>query len=162
MAEPTIISVGILDVHFGRNVRIIQPVNLYGCRIDDSSFVGPFVEIQRGATIGKRTRVQSHAFICELVSIGDDCFISHGAMFINDMFTTGGPAGQRHLWRSTKLGNHVSVGTNATILPVSICDHVVIGAGAVVTKNITQPGFYVGNPARLLRRLTPSNGGEAK
>ena len=153
MGEPRLLSAGIVDVSFGDNVRLVQPVNLYGCTIGDDSFVGPFVEIQRDVVIGKRTRIQSHAFICELVTIGDDCFISHGAMFINDMFTTGGPAGQRHLWRSTKLGNHVSIGTNATILPVSICDHVVIGAGAVVTKDITDPGTYVGNPALLLRRL---------
>ena len=159
MADPRVLSCGIVDVTFGENVRLVQPLNLYGCTIGDDSFVGPFVEIQRDVVIGKRTRIQSHAFICELVTIGDDCFVSHGAMFINDMFTTGGPAGQRHLWRSTKLGNHVSVGTNATILPVSICDHVVIGAGSVVTKDITEPGIYVGNPARLLRRLEPSNGG---
>ena len=66
----------------------MQPVNLYGCSIGDGSFVGPFVEIQKGAKIGKRCRVQSHSFICELVTIGDDCFISHGAMFINDRFVT--------------------------------------------------------------------------
>jgi acetyltransferase-like isoleucine patch superfamily enzyme len=74
-------------------------------------------------------------------------------MFINDLFVTGGPAGKPELWRATKLGNHVSVGTNATILPVTICDRVVIGAGAVVTKDVTVPGIYAGNPARLLRRL---------
>jgi acetyltransferase-like isoleucine patch superfamily enzyme len=75
-------------------------------------------------------------------------------MFINDVFATGGPAkGRRDLWRSTRIGNHVSVGTNATVLPVTICDHVVIGAGAVVTKDITVPGIYAGNPARLMRRL---------
>ena len=75
-------------------------------------------------------------------------------MFINDMFAIGGPAkGRRDLWRSTRIGNHVSVGTNATILPVTICDHVVIGAGAVVTKDITESGIYAGNPARLMRRI---------
>jgi len=152
--QPQLRSVGIIDVTFGENVTIVQPVNLYGCTIAAETFVGPFVEIQRGVTIGKRCRIQSHAFICELVSIGDDCFISHGAMFVNDLFQIGGPAkGQRDLWRSTKIGNHVSIGTHATILPVTICDHVVIGAGAVVTKNITEPGIYAGNPARLLRRI---------
>ena len=121
-------------------------------RIGDNSFVGPFVEIQKGVRIGRRCRIQSHAFICELVVIGDDCFVSHGAMFINDLFDTGGPAGgDRNLWKETKIGNHVSIGTNATILPVTICDRVVVGAGAVVTKDITEPGIYVGNPARLLR-----------
>src|SRR5690349_6681882 len=132
----------------------MQPVNLYGCAIGDDSFIGPFVEIQRDTVIGKRCRIQSHAFICELVEIGDDCFISHGAMFINDLFETGGPAkGRRDLWRSTRIGSRVSIGTNATILPVQICDDVVVGAGAVVTKNITQPGIYAGNPARLLRPI---------
>lgn len=153
MNAPELRTVGIVDVKFGDNVTVVQPVNLYGCAIGDGSFVGPFVEIQKGATIGKRTRIQSHAFICELVTIGDDCFISHGAMFINDTFNTGGPASKPELWRRTKIGNVVSVGTSATVLPVTICDRVVIGAGAVVTKDIREPGFYVGNPARLLRRL---------
>jgi len=80
-------------------------------------------------------------------------------MFINDEFVTGGPAGKPDLWRATRLGNRVSVGTNATILPVTICDQVVIGAGAVVTKDITESGIYVGNPARLLRRLEDSSVG---
>jgi len=152
--EPELRTSGIVDAEFGKNVTVVQPVNLYGCKVDDESFIGPFVEIQKGVKIGKRCRIQSHAFICELVTIGDDCFISHGAMFVNDLFITGGPAaGDKSLWRSTKIGNRVSVGTNATILPVTICDHVVIGAGSVVTKNITESGIYAGNPARLLRRL---------
>jgi acetyltransferase-like isoleucine patch superfamily enzyme len=159
VGEPRLLSVGIVDVVFGNNVRIMQPVNLYGCTIGDDSFIGPFVEIQRDVVIGKRCRIQSHAFICELVTIGDDCFVSHGAMFINDPFTTGGPAGKRELWRATRLGNHVSIGTNATLMPVDVCDHVVIGAGAVVTKDITKPGIYAGNPARLLRPLTPEGSG---
>src|SRR5437773_3882354 len=107
VAKPEIRYAGIVDVTFGENVTVVQPVNLYGCSIGDGTFVGPFVEIQKGATIGKRCRIQSHAFICELVSIGDDCFISHGAMFINDPFTTGGPAGKLELWRSTTIGNGV-------------------------------------------------------
>jgi acetyltransferase-like isoleucine patch superfamily enzyme len=154
VAKPEIRHAGVVDVTFGENVTIVQPVNLYGCVLGDETFVGPFVEIQKGVQIGKRCRIQSHAFVCELVTIGDDCFISHGAMFINDLFVTGGPAGEnRELWRPTKIGNRVSIGTNVTVLPVTICDQVVIGAGAVVTKDITEPGFYVGNPARLLRRL---------
>lgn len=154
MNQPKVRTSGIVDVEFGKDVMLVQPVNLYGCKIGDDSFIGPFVEIQKSVTIGKRCRIQSHAFICELVTIGDDCFISHGAMFINDLFAIGGPAGgDHHLWRSTKIGNGVSIGTNTTILPVSICDKVVVGAGAVVTKDITESGIYVGNPARLLRRL---------
>lgn len=152
--EPAIRKAGIVDVNFGTGITLVEPVNLYGCSIGNDCFIGPFVEIQRGVIVGKRCRIQSHAFICELVSIGDDCFISHGAMFINDLFTIGGPAkGRRDLWCSTKIGNGVSIGTNATILPVSICDRVVVGAGAVVTKDITEPGIYAGNPARLRRPL---------
>jgi acetyltransferase-like isoleucine patch superfamily enzyme len=152
--EPTIRKAGIVGVAFGQGVTVVDPVNLYGCAIGDDCFIGPFVEIQRDVVIGKRCRIQSHAFICELVSIGDDCFISHGAMFINDVFSVGGPAkGRRDLWRVTKIGHGVSIGTNATILPVTICDGVVIGAGAVVTKDITEPGIYAGNPARLRRRF---------
>lgn len=151
--QPLLRTIGIRDVTFGERVTIVEPVNLYGCAIGDDTFIGPFVEIQKGAIIGKRCRIQSHSFICELVTIGDDCFISHGAMFINDLFVTGGPAGKAELWRRTKVGNRVSVGTNATILPVTICDQVVIGAGTVVTKDITVSGIYAGNPARLLRCL---------
>jgi acetyltransferase-like isoleucine patch superfamily enzyme len=154
VTEPELRAIGIVDVQFGKHVTVVQPVNLYGCVIGDETFVGPFVEIQKEVAIGKRCRIQSHAFICERVTIGDDCFISHGAMFINDVFINGCPAGGDHdLWRSTKIGNHVSIGTNATILPVTIGDNVAIGAGAVVTKNITVPGIYAGNPARLLRRV---------
>jgi len=153
-AEPTIREVGIVNVTFGKGVTVVAPVNLYGCTIGEDSFIGPFVEIQRDVVIGKRCRIQSQSFICELVNIGDDCFISHGAMFINDLFSVGGPAkGQRELWRTTKIGNGVSIGTNSTILPVTICDRVVIGAGAVVTKDIAHAGIYAGNPARLLRHL---------
>jgi acetyltransferase-like isoleucine patch superfamily enzyme len=154
MGTPRLLTAGIVDVTFGEKVTVLQPVNIYGCSIGDGTFIGPFVEIQRGVVIGKRCKIQSHAFVCELVTIGDDCVVSHGAMFINDLFATGGPAlGNRELWRSTTVGNHVSIGTNSTILPVKICDHVVIGAGSVVTKDITQSGIYAGNPARLLRRL---------
>ena len=156
MGEPKIRTAGIVDVKFGENVTVMEPANLYGCMIGDGTFVGPFVEIQRGVVIGRRCKIQSHAFVCELVVIGDDCVISHGAKFINDLFKGGGPAnGRRELWGETRIGNRVSVGTNATILPVTICDHVVIGAGSVVTKNITAPGIYAGNPARLLRSLAP-------
>jgi acetyltransferase-like isoleucine patch superfamily enzyme len=154
MGTPTLRSAGIVDVQFGERVTLVQPVNVYGCRIGDDVFVGPFVEIQRGVVIGNRCKVQSHAFVCDLVTIGDDCFISHGAKFVNDLFSRGGPArGDRTLWKSTTVGNRVSFGTNATVLPVRICDDVVIGAGAVVTRDITEPGVYAGNPARKLRNL---------
>jgi acetyltransferase-like isoleucine patch superfamily enzyme len=140
------------DCNIGLETKIIEPVNLYECSIGDHCFVGPFVEIQKGVSIGAHTKVQSHSFICELVSIGHNCFIGHGVMFVNDLFIDGGPAGgDKSKWKATQIGNHVSIGSNATILPVSICDHVVIGAGAVVTKNIDEPGTYVGNPAKKLK-----------
>ncbi len=142
----------IRGVNFGENVKVVEPVNLYECTIGNNCFVGPFVEIQKRVTIGNNCKVQSHTFICELVSIGDNCFIGHGVMFINDLFVNGGPAmGNQSLWKETQIGNNVSIGSNATILPVEICDNVVIGAGAVVTKNITNPGVYVGNPAKRIR-----------
>lgn len=155
-AAPTLLAVQVRDVVCGDGVRIVEPSNVYECTLGVGCFVGPFVEIQRGVMIGARTKVQSHAFICELVRIGDDCFIGHGAKFTNDVFATGGPArGRKELWRATTIGNRVSIGTNATLLPVSICDDVVIGAGSVVTRDIAKPGIYAGNPARLLRQLAP-------
>lgn len=151
---PRTLRSGIRDVHFGIDVTVVEPSNIYECHLGDGCFVGPFVEIQRGVRIGAGTKVQSHSFICELVTIGADCFVGHGVTFVNDVFAHGGPArGDRSLWRSTTVGNRVSIGSNATILPVSICDDVVIGAGAVVTKSIDVPGIYAGNPARLLREL---------
>lgn len=151
----TLRHVGIVDVTMGTGVTITEPANLYGCVLGDDVFVGPFVEIQKQVSIGARTRVQSHSFICEFVTIGTDCFVGHGVMFINDTFASGGPArGDRSKWRSTNIGDGVSIGSNATIMPVSICSGVVIGAGAVVTRDIKEPGIYAGNPARKLRALT--------
>lgn len=139
---------GIHKVTSGKQVEVIQPVNLYECQLDDDVFVGPFCEIQKGVHVGARTRIQSHSFICEGVTIGHDCFIGHGVMFINDKFSTGAPAqGNESLLEKTNIGNHVSIGSNATILPIEICDNVVIGAGSVVTKSIKEPGKYAGNPA---------------
>lgn len=154
MIEPKIIESQIKDVEFGANVKVVTPVNIYGCKIGDNCFIGPFVEIQKDVVIGCRTKVQSHTFICELVTIGDDCFIGHGVMFINDTFKSGAPAGgDKTKWVSTTIGSHVSIGSNSTLLPVMICDHVVIGAGSVVTKNIHEPGIYAGNPARKIKGM---------
>jgi acetyltransferase-like isoleucine patch superfamily enzyme len=151
---PLLFQSAIKNTIFGTDVKIIEPVNIYGCTIGDNTFVGPFVEIQKDVVIGARCKIQSHTFICELVNIGDDCFIGHGVMFINDLFSTGGPAqGNKDLWRKTQIGTHVSIGSNATILPVNICSDVVIGAGAVVTKNISEPGIYAGNPARKIKNI---------
>lgn len=153
MSDPTLRQSGIRDVRFGEGVTVHEPVNIYGCDIGDRVMIGPFVEIQRDVVIGAGTRVQSHAFICEGVRIGRDCFVSHGVMFVNDTFAKGGPArGDRSLWKLTSIGDNVSIGTGAVIMPVNICSDTVIGAGAVVTKSIDEPGIYAGNPARLLRR----------
>lgn len=105
-------------------------------------------EIQRGAKIGDRSRVQSHSFICDKVTIGEDCFIGHGVTFVNDLFRTGSFSRSDADWKATVIGNNVSIGSGACILPVNICNNVVIGAGSVVTKDITEPGVYLGNPAR--------------
>ena len=154
MSRPQISHVQIRDVEFGSNCRVIEPVNLYECKIGDDCFIGPFVEIQRDVVIGNRCKIHSHAFVCELVTIGDDCVISHGVMFINDSFSTGGPAhGDKKLWKPTTIGNNVSIGTNATLLPISICDNVVIGAGSIVVKDIVVPGICAGNPVKLIRTL---------
>ncbi len=151
---PVFLKAAIKDVSFGENVKVIEPVNLYGCIIGNNCFIGPFVEIQKDVEIGEHCKIQSHTFICELVSIGNNCFIGHGVMFINDLFAVGGPAnGKKELWKKTMIGKNVSIGSNATILPVEICDNVVIGAGSVVTKNITKSGIYAGNPARFIRNI---------
>ena len=154
MNKPQLKNIKIRNVKFGDNVVVIQPVNLYECIIGDRCSIGPFVEIQKNVDIGNNCKIQSHSFICDLVTIGDNCFISHGVMFINDTFKSGGPArGDRSKYKKTFIGNSVSIGTNSTILPVKICNDVVIGAGSVVTKDIKEPGIYAGNPARKIKSL---------
>ncbi len=154
MSLPEITTIAIKDIDFGKGVKIVQPCNLYGCKVGSHSFVGPFVEIQKGAKIGKHCKIQSHSFICDMATIGDHCFVGHGVMFVNDDFKSGGPAGgDRSLWKPIEIGNQVSIGSNSTILPVKICDGCVIGAGSVVTKNLTAKGVYAGNPAMLIRKL---------
>jgi acetyltransferase-like isoleucine patch superfamily enzyme len=146
-------KVGLVDVKLGVNTTIVEPSNLYGCTIGDGSFVGPFVEIQSKATIGKNCRIQSHSFICSLVEIGDSCFIGHGVIFTNDLFKTGTPSSDPNDWLPTIIGQNVAIGSGTTILPVKITDGIVIGAGAVVTKDLTIKGIYAGNPAKLVRKL---------
>ena len=138
------------NVKYGSNFEYVEPVNLYGCEIEDDVFVGPFVEIQNNVKIGSGTRVQSHSFICSQVVIGNDCFIGHGVMFLNDKFSNG-EVNFNPPFEDTIIGNNVLIGSNATILPVSICDDVIIGAGSVVTKDITKPGVYVGNPVKKIK-----------
>lgn len=144
---------GLANVEIGQNVMVIEPSNLYGCHLGDDVFVGPFVEIQKNVRVGARSKIQSHSFICEYVTLGEDCFIGHGVMFANDLFKAGAPNANPDSWGHTRIGNRVSIGSGATILAVAICDDAVIGAGAVVTKNITQKGIYAENPAKLLREL---------
>lgn len=147
---PTLRQIGVRDVTSGPDVTIVAPSNVYGATLGEGTFVGPFCEIQQGVVIGKRCRIQSHSFICELVTIGDDCAIAHGVMFVNDLFRGGPARGDRAKWAHTAIADRVSIGSNATILPVRICSDVVVGAGSVVTKDITVAGTYAGNPARRL------------
>jgi len=154
MHKPVLYESKIVNVQFGADVKVIQPVNIYGCKIGDTCFIGPFVEIQKDVKIGNGCKIQSHSFICELVTIGNNCFIGHGVMFINDLFSNGGPAnGDKSKWVATSIGNNVSIGSNTTILPVQICNKVVIGAGSVVTRDIKKSGIYAGNPARFIREI---------
>lgn len=144
----------VVNVEAEDGVTVVTPCNIYGCKLGKDVFVGPFCEIQADVVIGDASRIQSHTFICSFVTIGESCFIGHGVMFINDVFKHGGPArGDKTLWRSTHLGDRVSIGSNATIMPIKICSDVVIGAGSVVTNDIELPGIYAGNPARFVRGL---------
>ena len=145
-------KIQIIKVSFGKRLEIVEPVNLYDCKIGDDCFIGPFVEMQGDVIIGKNNRIQSHTFICSKVKIKNNCFIGHGVVFVNDKFEKGGPSGKAKL-KKTLIGNNVSIGSNSTILPVKICDNVVIGAGSVVTKSILNKGVYAGNPAKFIRKI---------
>ena len=136
----------IKNVKFGKNVTIIEPVNLYGCKIGDNCFIGPFVEIQEKVIIGNNTRVQSHSFICSNVKIGNKCFIGHGVKFVNDKFHNNKLLKNKFL--KTTIGDKVLIGSNSTILPVLIENEVTIGAGSVVTKKCKKKLIYFGNPAK--------------
>ena len=146
-------GIGIINCKIHNTCSIVEPVNMYGCEVGEGTFIGPFVEIQSGVAIGENVRIQSHSFICSGVTIGHNSFIGHGVMFINDLFQNGGPArGDKSKYKNTEIAENVSIGSNATILPVKIVPNVVIGAGSVVTKDILQSGVYVGNPAKKLNK----------
>ncbi len=132
----------------GEGTKVWNFVNMYGCEIGRDSMVGCFVEIQEGVKIGDRTRVQSHSFICDMVEIGDDVFVGHGVMFINDLYP---PQPEKEKWKATVVADGASLGSNCTILPVRIGKKAIVGAGAVVTKDVPDGAVVAGNPARLLR-----------
>ncbi len=150
---PDLRQAAVRNVVCGENVVIYAPANLYDCVLGNNVFVGPFVEIQANTRIGDDSKIQSHTFICEYVTVGKRCFIGHGVMFANDMFRDGKPNPERSSWGRIAIGDDVSIGSGATILAVSVCAGAVIGAGSVVTHSIVEKGVYAGNPARLLRRL---------
>lgn len=143
----------IVNSKIGKNFKFVEPINVYNSKIGNNVFVGPFVEIQGNTKIDNNTRISSHSFISELVTIGKNCFIGHGVMFINDLFKSGKLGGNIKNWKKTKIDDCVLIGSNSTILPVKITGGCVIGAGSVVTKNCNIKGVYAGNPARLIRKL---------
>ncbi len=150
----------LVNVEVGENVRIFDFVNAYGCSIDDGTKVGSFVEIQRGAFIGKHCKISSHTFICEGVRIGDGVFIGHNVSFINDLFPRAvNPDGSQQSdadWQvvETVIGDRVSIGTSVTILGgVTIGEGAMIGAGSVVTKDVPARAVVAGNPGRIIRYL---------
>ncbi len=143
----------IVNLKYKKNCTIIEPVNIYGSKFGKNIFVGPFVEIQKNTKIGDNTRIQSHSFICEKVEIGKNCFIGHGVMFTNDDLKKGKISRNSSYFKKTRIGNNVVIGSNVTLLPVSIVSGAVIGAGSIVTKSIKKKGIYAGNPAKFLRKI---------
>jgi len=143
---------GFVGVELGQDVKIFGPINAYGCKIGDRTKVGPFVEIQKDVNIGEDCIISSHSFICSGVNIGNRTFVGHGVMFINDKFDS--PDITNWNFQKTEIGEDVRIGSNATILPVKIGNKAIIGAGAVVTKDVPEGATVVGNPARIAKKIT--------
>lgn len=148
-------KVGISNVDCSNSVVIIEPSNVYGCKLGENVFVGPFCEIQKGVVIGSRTRISSHSFVCSGVEIGEDCFVAHGVMFVNDPYSTTKSYGdfkdsEEQRTMKTRIGDNVRIGSNATIMPVTIGDNAIIGAGSVVTKDVPEGTTVCGNPAKII------------
>jgi len=150
----------IVNVKVGQGVRFFNFVNAYGCSIDDNTKIGAFVEIQKGATIGKNCKISSHTFICEGVHIEDNCFVGHGVMFTNDLFPRAtnpvGSAQSEDDWTlvETFIKKGASIGSNATIIcGLTIGENALIGAGAVVTKDVPANTVVAGSPAKILKTL---------
>jgi acetyltransferase-like isoleucine patch superfamily enzyme len=150
------------DVKLGKDVRLAQFVNLYGCEVGDNSKVGAFVEIQKNARVGARCKISSHTFVCEGVTIEDNVFVGHGVVFINDSYpraTT--PEGELQTdkdWRveTTLIKKGASIGSGSTILAgVTVGENAIVGAGSVVTKDVPANAIVAGNPARVLRSIAP-------
>ena len=139
----------IKECRIGKNTRIWNYANIYGCQIGENCMIGSFVEIQDKVRIGNNVRIQSHSFVCSLVTIEDDVFVGHGVMFIND---TKPPSGDPSKWKPVLVKKSASIGSNATIFPVTIGENAVVGAGAVVTRDVPANAIVVGNPARALNK----------